>query len=124
MRLRTLTMPLLVSLMGGCGTRPDPDVSSSLTETRELVKAALEGWKLNQSPVLTDSGQALRFEDEDARAGLTLLTYEIRDTPSEWNEEAGLPVTLSLRDKRGHPIVRHAVYMVTRHSGPVVVRDD
>ena len=123
-RIRIISIPLLACLIAGCAGRGDTGPRAGPPEAKELVRIGLEAWKTKQSLPLMASGQPLRFDDEDAEAGLKLLDYDIRDTPSEWSEEAGLSVTLSLRDRKGRPVSRHAVYQVTRHPELIICRDD
>lgn len=124
MRMRGVAIPFLLCVFAGCAGRGDGGPPSSGFEAKALVRAGLEAWKADQKAPLTVGGRPLRFDDEDEAAGLKLVGYEVRETPPEWSEEAGLSVTLALRDRKGRPVTRHAVYLVTRHPDLVVSRDD
>jgi hypothetical protein len=121
--VRIAALALSLFLLG-CGTGPGPVSPVEFPRAKGLVVAALNAWKEGRTADLTVGGRPLRFEDEDARAGLALVSYQVREPPAGWTEAVGLAVTLSLRDAKGRRILRHAEYLVTPRPDPVVRRED
>lgn len=124
MRAAVFAMPLFVVVLFGCSSDAGPETRGASARAKELVATALESWKGRHVAGLTVEGRPLRFQDEDAQAGLSLVSYELREPPAGWTEHVGLAATLSLRDAKGRRIVRHAEYLVTTRPELVIRRDD
>ena len=105
-----------LALCWGCGGAGagDPD---AFAEERERVASALDAWRSGRADAAT-------FDDQDAKSGLKLVSYEIRNPPVGWTPAVGLSATLALKDAKGRKIVRHAVYRVKETPERVVSREE
>jgi hypothetical protein len=108
-----------VGVCWGCvgGGSANTTATEEFAEARARLAAALDGWKKGRA-----AGPNL--DDQDARSGLKLASYEIRDPPAGWNAEVGLGAVLSLKDRKGRKIVRHAVYRVSKTPELIVTREE
>lgn len=120
-----LALAIVGPLVLGCTRRDGPDpTSDDYPAARALLVEALDAWKTGRPTDRTAAGAPLTFEDEDARAGLALLSYEVHAPPPGWAGNAGLAATLSMRNRQGRPVLRHAEYRVSIRPDPMIRRDD
>ncbi len=123
MRVNLILATALTCSIAGCSTKPAPPPYES-TQATDSLRAALDAWRDGQLDSLTKRQPPLRFEDDDLRSGLILVTYELvpRDQPIQAYEDISVNVTL--RDREGAAQEKTVVYQVTLEPSLAVLRND
>lgn len=114
-------VPLLAAALAlGCGSgRPAAEVERA----RLAVVASLDSWKANEAPVkLKALPDPVDFAEE-LRATHALTDYALGKVDGSDKDVVRVAVVLKLRDKKGKPTEREAVYAVALRSPVVVSRD-
>jgi hypothetical protein len=111
----------LLLFAAGCGGSPAPE--ADLDRGRRAVVAALDGWKASDPPArLKDLPDPILFTEE-LRPTHALTGYALGTPAAADGGVVRVPVTLSLRDRRGKPTTREAVYVVAPGPRLAVGRD-
>lgn len=103
---------------GGSGRSP-----SEVDRARRAVVASLDAWKANEPAAkLKALPDPVEFADE-LRATHALADYTIDKVDATDKDVVRITVTLKLKDKKGKPSEREAVYAVALKTPVVVSRD-
>ena len=110
-------------LTPGCSSKPASPPYEP-TQAVETLGAALDAWCAGQVDSLAKRQPPIRFEDDDFRSGLVLVTYELvpREGPIRAHDDVS--VHLSLRDQQGATHEKTVVYQVTLEPSLAVLRND
>ena len=121
---RVLTLLLIVAT--GCSrSGPSPtDPAYDSDQARSTLTSALDAWKKGEAKALTRRNPPIRFVDDDLAAGLRLNDFEIQDPHGPIALHQDVPVSLSLRDRRGKVINREVHYQIALSPGLAVLRSD
>jgi hypothetical protein len=112
LRLARLLLALPLTCLLGCGKATPP---ADLDWARTHVQAGLDAWKKGQRPeTLKNQSPAIDFQDQDWRAGLALLNYQLKDTKPESDQVPRCWVVLTLQDRRGKKFDKEVVYAVDK----------
>lgn len=118
--LRAVAFSLFAVAVAGCGSsRPRADIDRG----RQAVTAALDNWKADEPPTrLKSLPDPVEFSEE-LRANHKLMDYSVLKADGSDPEVIRVTVSLKLRDRKGKPSEREAVYSVALKSPVVVARD-
>lgn len=113
--------PLVVALALGCGgSGRSPD---EIERARQAVGTALGAWKASEAPEkLKARPDPIDFAEE-LRATHALTDYTVGKVDASDKDVVRVTVVLKLKDKKGKPSEREAVYAVALRSPVVVSRD-
>lgn len=120
---RALAMTLSLALglsVTGCGAN-NSLAREIIERARQDVQTALEAWKKGES--LAKLGPPLQVTDQDWKAGLRLLDYELKRAEGFQGENVRCWVHLSLQDRKGKKLEKEVVYEVRPGDKPVIARD-
>jgi prepilin-type N-terminal cleavage/methylation domain-containing protein/prepilin-type processing-associated H-X9-DG protein len=127
MRLTPYAIPVVVLAIGGCGDPKPPPVAGTPESTREVLVAALDGWKAGKTfRDLKDGSPPVIVVDDDLNAGARLLDYRIEGEPTLFGTGYSYVVTLSLEPRsaaRG-PTRKKVAYTAVSEPNRAVSREE
>jgi hypothetical protein len=125
MRLR-YTLPLVALALGGCGEPKPPPMAGTPESTREVLVAALDGWKAGKSfRELQNGSPPVVFVDDDLNAGVKLLDYQIEGEPGVFGTGYSYVVTLTVEPRGGRgPTKKKVAYTAVSEPNRAVSREE
>ena len=120
--LRATIMGGLLSLCG-CAARTSA-VADTSAHAKYVLVAALDSWRTGKVATLTSRKPAIRFVDDDQRAGLELADYEFENEAAPILPFQNVKIVLSLRNKQGQVSQKAVTYQVGVEPGLTVLRSD
>jgi hypothetical protein len=111
-----LLAPALL-ILSGCGQAGARDPVAAL----DVLRAALDAWKDGQTTdVLKARGTSI--SDPQWQSGFKLARYEIGNDPRPAGFDVNYPAELWMTDGNGRSVCEKAVFTVSTHPAPTVVR--
>lgn len=105
--------------VSGCGRNPEKD---GLDVARQLVETGLAAWKAKSSPEsLQSRTPRLGFTDQDWKAGIALVDYQITQSEIGSDQLVRWHVKLTL-NKQGKRVEREVCYIVDVNRS-IITRD-
>lgn len=115
MRAQSYTIFATFALLalGGCGSPPAAAVSDPNLAKSTLTKV-LDSWKNGDAfDALAKASPVIYVADQDWQGGAKLESYTIESSDTMSDTSLQCPVSLKLKDAKGKPVVRTAIYAVT-----------
>ncbi len=127
MKMIRRLLPLLMLTLAGCSGDGRPvfnDANYDAESARRTLVAALDAWQAGRAGELARRKPPIRFVDDDQRAGLRLMSYELADPAVTIRPFADIDVQLTVRDRSGKTMQRTATYQIVLSPGLAVLRTD
>lgn len=112
-------LALYMSLMGCGGNNSLPQ--DVIDRARQEMQTALDAWKKGDS--LAKLGKMVQMTDQDWKAGLRLLSYEVKRAEGLQGENVRCWVVLSLQNRQGKMLEKEVVYEIRLGDKTVIGRD-
>lgn len=120
---RAVFLTFLSLALCGCSSSLTPSTDYDGNSARNALVEALDAWKAGQARSLATRTPPIRLVDDDFRAGLALVDYEVLDS-SVFQPAYDVPVRLVLKNRRGESLERNATFQVVVHPNLSVMRTD
>lgn len=112
-------LALYMSLAGCGGNNSLPQ--EVIDRARQEMQTALDTWKKGDS--LTKLGKMVQVTDQDWKAGLRLLGYEVKRAEGLQGENVRCWVVLALQNRQGKMLEKEVVYEVRVGDKTIIARD-
>ena len=112
----------LLGLMG-CAEQSSVEAANS-QRAKYILVTALDAWKAGHPESLSTRSPAIRFADEDQKAGFQLVDYEFADESAQIKPFKNVKMVLMLKDQQGGASRKIASYQLGVEPGLTVLRSD
>jgi hypothetical protein len=122
--LRACWLAAAIAGAGGCGASPTAPPADP-ARAREALLAALDAWKAGATPAdLARRTPAIHVADVEWSGGFRLVGYRAGGEGRLVGFDMNYPVILELKNPKGKPVTKTAVYAVSTGPTLLVLRQE
>jgi hypothetical protein len=94
-------------------------------QSRKALQTALDAWKAGEKPeALENLSPPIHVKDADWKGGFLLLEYKADQEGKLVGFDMDYPVVLELKDPKGKPVKKTAVYSISTRPGLRITRQE
>jgi hypothetical protein len=111
-------------LIAGCGFGENAQPADP-TQSIKALQSVLDAWKAGEKPEdLEKLTPPIHVKDADWKGGFFLVSYKADQEGRLVGYDMNYPVVLELKDPRGKPVKKTAVYSITTRPSLLVARQE
>lgn len=114
---------LILVVIPGCAAQTSTEAVNS-ERAKYILETALDAWRTGRPGSLAARKPAIRFVDDDQRAGMELLEYGYEDEEEVIKPYQNVAMVLWVRDRNGQTFEKRATYQVGVEPTFTVLRSD
>jgi hypothetical protein len=122
--IRSLLVGCALVVIAGCGSGENAQPADP-AQSMKALQSVLDAWKAGEKPEdLEKLTPPIHVKDADWKGGFFLVSYKADQEGRLVGYDMNYPVVLELKDPRGKPVKKTAVYSITTRPSLLVARQE